>query len=222
MAFPEQHYLLAFGGPLFTLEEWSCTLRLGAPLQAVSRAQEESALEQCEAALRTFVGATLIGSQAKLGWVKLNRVNTEGRYVNEYTNVREVSPAVAGGGQAVVHPPQVSIVTTLHTAAGRGLASKGRMYLPQPNFLLLVDGRISAQDAAAASTRVATLIEALSAIPEISGVRVASRVRQGEIRRVTGVSTGRTLDTVRSRRASLPEDRSPIVVVQAGDGGGDF
>jgi hypothetical protein len=60
---------------------------------------------------------------------------------------------------------------------------------------------------------VASLITALNADASYGETRIYSNVREGASRLVTGVTVGRVLDTMRSRRTSLPEERTAVVTV---------
>lgn len=213
MAFPEVHYLLAWGGTLGA-ETWVNTLRLSDGFALADQAEEESALAEFADVITTWhEGGGVVGSRARLGWVKLNRVGVDGRYVRDYTNLLEIATPVAGG-QAPLYPNQVSLVATLETGATRGLASRGRLFIPCPATpLVAVDGLLSTAVAQGAATAAATFLSGLNAAVANMAVEVYSNTRTGAHRPVTTVSVGRVLDTMQSRRTSLPEERQAAAVV---------
>jgi hypothetical protein len=209
------HALLSFGGTLRgTDEQWSCGLRFGGTISAETVTQGECAT--LAGVLSTWVNAsTTIGQQAHLSWVKYNRLNNLGKYIEAQTNVIYYEPAAEPRAVTVsTHPNQIALVASLETGFKRGLAHIGRIYLPIPTASVGNDGRISttAQDSAAADVK--TLIDALNNALPMNTIMIMSKVREGETRVVTGVSVGRVLDTMRSRRTSLKESR--VLVPLAG------
>lgn len=212
--FAAPHNLLAFGGSLFSgLEEWSCTLR-----STTTGTDDDAGATAALAAIGDVVslwvqGNPIMGAQARLGWLKFNRVGVDGKYLSNTTRLREFTPErvnASGGGN---YPAQIALVATLETGAQRGLAHRGRIFLPCPRFGIGVDGRITAEDAQTAATSVATLLGNLNSATGYGSTIVASRTRSGDQRVVTGVTVGRVLDTMRSRRTSLPEERTPVTPV---------
>lgn len=213
MPFNVEHYLVAFGGPMYgSTEEWSCSLRAN-----TTGASGTSDQAVCDS-LATLLSSKWSGGQfpvggakAQLGWVKYNRVGVDGKYLGGSTILKEVAPPVGAG--ATTYPPQVSLVATLETGLTRGLAHRGRMFLPVPRYAVGADGRISATDANGAAAEVAALLTAMNGLAGFGTVVVASKTRAGDQRTVTGVTVGRVLDTMRSRRTSLGEERSPVSAV---------
>jgi len=218
MAFPSQHFLLAFGGPLFGGEQWSMSLRstVGGGIED-NVPVHQGVLETLRPILQAWItdNGSSIGSQARLGWAKYNRIMPTGLYKHGSTARVDYLPPV-GPTQVTQHAPQVSLVATLETGQSRGLAHRGRIFLPAPRASVGADGRISAGDANSYATSIAGLISALNAIETYGLTVVMSNVREGSTRPVTGVSVGRTLDTMRSRRTSLIEERSAPVAVAPG------
>jgi hypothetical protein len=205
--------LLAFGGPLWTSEQWSCSIRSD-PNFGDGNQLSQGALDEIWPAVATwFQSATSpIASHAKLGWLKFNRIGANGKYVNSTTYRKDwATPLATGVSNASA--PQVSLVATLETGASRGRAHRGRIYLPAPRYPLENDGRITAASATAAATSVAGLLTTLNGIASYGSNRVYSNIDAGTSRVITGVTVGRVLDTMRSRRTSLPEERTAVVTV---------
>lgn len=223
MPFPNEHYHLTFGGPLgVSGEEWSIGLRMSSTLTTDTREAEETALTNLLAALSTAWGQTgsPVGSQAKLTWAKYNRIGLDGKYLRDYTNVLDRAPV--GGNTASAYPFQCSLVVTLRTSSSRGLASKGRMFLPIPRWPLMgPDNTLASGEQESALTWVTTLLNGINAAEGSGRVVVASKVREGAELRVRSVDIGSVVDTMRSRRHKLPEIRVAGDLVGADDGG-DF
>jgi len=205
--FPSVHYLLAFGGTLYGVEEWSCTLRstsVGADPGQEGTASITAALA---AVIKTWWATGQVGANGTLDYVKYNRVGMDGKYVNTYSSTFEVAPPIPGNGASEPRAPQIAIVATLETGFTRGLAHRGRIFLPTPSAGPGSDGRIAASNASNLAQKVASLITALNGVEGYGTTCVYSSVVGGANRPVTAVTVGRTLDTMRSRRRSLPEER---------------
>lgn len=146
---------------------------------------------------------------------KLNLIGTDGRYFNDGPGNEVILSGTVGGG-AFAPPAQLATVATLRTTADRGLASKGRMFLPACAGYQDVD--TNGQAATSAATRVAGAVRqffidinaayaaAQSGDEALGRVGVASDKGVGQFRQVTKVAVGRVPDTMRSRRGKLDED----------------
>lgn len=215
-----RHVLLSFGGPLHDTEQWSCGLRLNPPGALASNPFHD----EIEAGLADLAGDistwwtqnTVIQSiAAKLEQVKLNVIGVDGRYEDATTShTHWFTGTLPATSYAAIYPGQVSLVASLTTDADRGLASRGRIYLPSPKLAInSTYGTIEAADAISVANRVAVLINSINdwpgwdAVTEWAGMRVqvVSSVGAGAMRPVTGVRVGRVLDTQRRRRKSLLE-----------------
>lgn len=144
--------------------------------------------------------------------VKLATLNTDGS-----TKAGEVSyfyPSVpfAGGGGGVAFPPQVSLVASLRSDTPRGLASKGRMYLPGVNVGVGNGGKLAGSTVSALCDVLADFFTAVNGSIDATGsVILASEgskpplVAPGISRMVTQVRVGDVYDTQRRRRNELVE-----------------
>jgi len=160
--------------------------------------------------------------QALLTSIKLNVIDSAGHYrdpdAKEYTYATPVRGATTSSD---VRPPQLTIVHTLEGAAPRALAGRGRMYLPPQVYSpLAVDGRLSTGNAAATAGALKTLINSLNSLfaADATGDEVdlsagiASNTRSGAFQVAEGVSVGRVVDTMRSRRNKFQEDRETVAI----------
>lgn len=148
-----------------------------------------------------------IASAAALTTVKFNRIGPDGRYESQdETILADIVPPVTGGGTSG-QPAQVALAITLDTNRLRGLAARGRFYLPVPSAPVAADGLISTATAQLYADGATELINDLNAIlGDDRPIGVASDVRQGAFQVVRQVRVGRVYDTIRSRRRALPED----------------
>lgn len=222
MAYPFEHYLLAFGGTLFTQEQWSCTLRLGGNLGANQDVPGEvvamNNLATSLSATWKLAGAPIMAG-APLTYVKYNRIGVDGKYVRNTTNVKDLSPTAVPAFTSQPLPPQMSLVLTLETNISRGLAAKGRIFLPAPKGATGTLNALTAADTTAAATWGKALIDGVNAAQGSGDVVVASSVRTGAMQLVTGVNVGSIFDTMRSRRGKFLEVRARANVVNSGVGG---
>lgn len=228
MPFPAEHYLMTFSGPLGAAEQWSFGLRtnlagFGSPTQD----EERDVMLAAAAAISpvwvvdTATEQTPMTGAAALKTLKYNRIGVDGRYTRNETNVYDYPTALRPAAIAR-YPHQISLAATLETGASRGLASKGRIYLPSPPYPMAgTDPVLSAVDTGKAARWVSRLIGALNTVDGLGSVIVASQTRTGSIRTVNRVSVGNVLDTMRSRRGKLIETRSAVELTTNGTGG-DF
>lgn len=205
MAYPNQFLRLQVSGSLYTSEMWSWTLSL-MPDFPGDNDGPETVPAGVISAVQTFHQATS-SANAKLETIKLNEIGTDGRYTKQVTVFHDFATPVAGGQSSAPNfPPQVALAVTLRTAVRRGLASRGRFYIPAPGRLVQSDGRISAADATSTASAATALLNGLNTALPGWDPCVASRTREGDLRPVTHVSVGRVYDTIRTRRNGLLEE----------------
>jgi hypothetical protein len=158
--------------------------------------------------------------------LKVARLGVDGLYPpDEVAYSHFYLPPIAG----VTAPwdgtvPQATISATLLTAKPRGLASKGRIYLP-PCQRMSVDGSglMAEANALAVANAVNLLVTTINANAEVGNVAIFSRGRReatfnpvtekieytypnpGAVENVTGVKVGRVVDTQRRRRRQMAE-----------------
>lgn len=206
MAYPGNFLRLVASGTYFDTEQFAWTLSLIPNFSSPTAGPEEVPQAVIDA-VTAFHGSGSIANSARLTTLKLNLIGPDGRYVDDGDTVLHdfAPPGLPGGGQPR-HAPQVALAVSLQTARTRGRAHAGRFYVPSPTYPIDSTGRISAADAEVMVGNASTLIESLNAaLPEFI-VGVASDVGTGRFQAVTNVRVGRVLDTIRSRRSSLPEE----------------
>lgn len=165
---------------------------------------------------------THFASTTRLLRFKFNAVDTEGRYVSQVdSNTVELELATPGGSSsAFALPPSSACVVTFRTPAARGLASKGRIYLPNPSISAIAAGGIwSEAFRDAIQTATATLLTNLSnwpgtdALADFGTASVMSKVREGASRPVTSLDVGIRPDVQRRRSNRLSEQRQATTAV---------
>jgi hypothetical protein len=207
--FDSPHLYVQWGGKLPGPEQWSCGLRLR---KKTAGAIDSGAglLVGISGAIATFHASAdaQISAAAKLSFVKVNAVGTDGRYSGAGTNQALYADTPGAGAAIQKYPNQIAWAVTLTTGFTRGPAHKGRFYLPLPDcYIAGTDGRVSTAAAETLHGAVATLIGAINTVNADYEVAVFSR-KSGAAgnRKVTGNAVGRTLDTQRRRRRSQVED----------------
>lgn len=229
MVYDRRHVLAQWGGTLPGGEIWSNSLRLassggglGAPVpdQAALIAWLNGPAKDAVQAFHQSPD-TKTGMGAKLTYLKMNVVDVDGRYEEDVSHEYVYGPNVIGNSNAYVHPTQVSLVVSTTTALSRGLAHRGRFYLPLPSLSVsATTGLIDVSAAQAVANAAAVFIVALADEPGLDsggpGMRVCvmSRTGAGRTNVVTGVDVGLALDTQTRRRNALPENYQHAVVDQ--------
>lgn len=222
MAYPVTFQRLVLGGGIST-ERWNTSVAFyGADQTAVS----EELLEAVATTVSTWftsagANAPLFMANVSLTEVKLNRIGPDGTYVDPVSRTWVYpAPIVGTGGGSSA--PQLAAVATLRTEFDRGLAHSGRMYLPTPSGFATpaADGMVTTAVAIRVANAVATLLNSVAATMALEGgggdfhgdAAVLSDVGAGAWHFVTSVECGRVVDTMRSRRASIPEDYQAATV----------
>lgn len=222
MVYPAPFLRLVASGTLFGIEQFSWSLSLvpdfaDGPPEPGPDAVPQGVVDAV-AALHT---SARISQAARLTALKLNMIGENGRYLSQSETVWHDygAPGLAGGG-GNYFPPQVALAVSLLTDSSRGRAHAGRFYLPTPAAGIEGDGRWGAGPATEVAASVTTMLDAINGAVSGYTVGVASDIGTGTFRRCTGIRVGRTLDTIRSRRTSLPEAYVIGASLSTGGGGG--
>lgn len=234
MVYNAQHNLLSIYGTLDSEGEqdiWSMNLRIGEGDYIVDgtgvddAASIDGMLDDIEADLTTWwttAYAQRAATSCKMVGFKFNGVDENGHYVNpERTFFRDFPTPLAGTSSAAL-PQQVTLAVTLHTNAARGLAHKGRVYLPGlASVVCDTSGRLSQNMVQPTADAFAQLLTNLGNWPGVDPIRnpgkvvVASKVGAGAMRRVNGVTVGDRFDIQRRRANKFREHRSTLAVVSS-------
>lgn len=147
------------------------------------------------------------GLIAKVDTIKANAIDQDGHYEYDVTNLAEVAWAFGPVANAVKYPFQISKVITLETGRSRGLAARGRVYVPAPTNALASTGLVSL--ASGELTAYANIVNALNDDTtadrrwRVSVVSSAGTGFSDGYREVTAVSMDTVLDTQRRRAKDL-------------------
>lgn len=155
-------------------------------------------------------------AMAKLERVKVNRIGRDGRYMDTDSLEHVVNPAIAGRS-AVQPPPQLALaVSLIGNENPRGLAGRGRFYLPPMSGMdsVTADGKIGPTSIPLVVSATQKLIRDVNALFNGLGVQYGyvgntssgSGNRPGRQQVVSEIRVGNVCDTVRSRRRSLQEN----------------
>lgn len=221
---------VTISGTMFSAaEQWSTGFFMGSPTTDVTGVNAPAA-QSIATAWTTFFNAagSKISNSYNTTQVKVAMLNEDGT-----TNLDEIDyytyPApIIGGNTAAPLPPQITLAATLTSDNQRGLAAKGRMYLPGVNAALFAaEGKIGIADTGTISTNLKTFFDAVNLGAGVPGkVILASKGRKsqdtgtdgqpiyigGVSAWVTGLRVGNVYDTQRRRRNGLVETYSTKVL----------
>lgn len=209
--FPD-HYRLQFGGGLRG-DIWSCNINFvkiaGAP---TTDTRQEALCALFENQIKTWfaTAGSAWSSASTLDYVKYNRIGPSGAYFNTgVTHVKFVSP-VQGGGSTPVLSNSDALVVSWKTVVARGLASRGRIYIPAPAAPPnATTGRITNTLSLSVANTAAVFINSANAVATDGGepveACVVSGVAPGTFHKITGVRVGDVIDTQQRRRNNLVE-----------------
>lgn len=207
----------AFGGA----EIWTTGLYVGAVNADVSNPTQQFA-DAVRTAWTTFFQSTAvaISSTWKTDQIKVAQVQVDGKTSLSNVVYAPYGTAISGASGAGVLPAQISLAASLEVAGARGLAAKGRMYLPGINHAVGTNGQIGTTQALATANGVKALVDAINAAaPPGERVILASQGRRtknadGSYSVVPGtavnavvdrIRVGSVYDTQRRRRNQLVE-----------------
>jgi hypothetical protein len=155
-----------------------------------------------------------IGNGYTFEQVKLASINADGHTDLENVVYSYPATAVAGAisGATLRLPPQCSLVATLTTERVRGLASKGRMYLPGITLSVDANGKLSTTQAGNVATNLQGFFNAISGSFDMPNKVILAAKGTGLLpaltaqnEPVTGIRVGDVIDTQRRRRNALVE-----------------
>lgn len=213
MALPHKVARVTLSGNMFGgAEIWSTGFYLGHDLTDHSPIIAEG-LDNIGTAWQTFF--TNPTSSIPAGYtfttLKIASINLDGHTVADSALYWSPASAVVGGAGGTPLPPQISLVATLAAAEPRGLATKGRMFLPGINAAVGTDGHISATIIGNISTNLKTFFDAIHNDADTPGNLMLASVGRGPlhtdgaIRPAVQIRMGNVYDTQRRRRNALTE-----------------
>lgn len=207
----------AFGGA----EIWTTGFYLGNPSTGVSNPTQQLA-DAIRTAWTTFFSAVSSGvsSRYTTDQIKVAQINADGKTSLSNVVYAPYGTPIEGGGGPGANPPQIALVASLENAGARGLAAKGRMYLPGINFTIGTTGVLTTAQSLGVANNLKAFLDAVNvAAASDSEVILASQGRrvknaQGDYEPVPGtavnapvnrVRVGSVYDTQRRRRNAMVE-----------------
>lgn len=209
-------------------EEWSTGFFMGSATADAADPGSTTAAAIAPFWTTFFQAATSrIATTYKTDSIKVSQLETDGDVDLDMIDIYDYPSAIAGVQSGAVFPPQITLAATLTSDFQRGLAAKGRMYLPGVQAVVNTGtGKISTTDAAGIATNLKTFFDAVNGSIDIPGtVILASKGRKlngpgpgeysyigGRSASVTGLRVGDVFDTQRRRRGDLAEAYSAVVL----------
>lgn len=143
--------------------------------------------------------------------VKISPMLANGDTDKDFVVTSPYTTAIEGQSSSTGFPAQVSLVATLLAGNGRGLAGKGRMYLPGIAIPLAGTGHLAVGQNSGVATKLATFFNTIESSFDGGQVINASHGRAPFLgstavnRYVSHIRVGDVYDTQRRRRNSLVE-----------------
>lgn len=198
-----------FGGA----EEWQTGFFVGA-LSADAAVPTQAYTDVVRDAWATFFTAQAsdISSSYTFTQVKAARIATDGKYDGSDVAISYPATTKAGYYGGAPMPPQVALVATLIAGSGKGLAGKGRMYLPGVSIGIGGTGKINGGWCQATATRLAAFFNTIDSSFDAPGHVINASEGSAKLLGVNaknvpvnGVRIGDVYDTQRRRRNALSE-----------------
>lgn len=212
------HVLVEFGGSPVSYpgEIWACTLRgimvTGGPDPTDFAADDY--LEAVQSVLLTWWldAANHTSANFYLKWIKANAIGADGKYINPVTHVYDYASPEPGSTAESNFAGFCTYAYTWETGIARGLAHRGRMYLP--NAYPLVGGFETSASTTAIAQSGSLLLSALD--NQASGVSTQELVfgiysrKSAAHHDIIGCSADSVVDVQRRRKNRIAGTRSPI------------
>ena len=212
MSYPEAIIKLSWGGVVAGQDVWTNGISLAEYSVggdgAITAFADLEPVDFKTAIDAAFGGANGICDFLTLTWIKLALIGTDGLYLEE-AKIYDY-PTPLQGTSNFIMSPQDTVVVSLLTDTPRGLANRGRIYLPsgfaQPGA---GTGVIGSTGVNTVLTKFHTFFDAVNTVGQTSTppvfVSVASATRTGAIHIVQSIEVGNIVDTQRRRRNRLSE-----------------
>lgn len=213
MAYPHKVAKVTLSGTMFGGQEiWSTGFFMGSETADAAPVTETGASD-ISAAWETFFKAATseISNKYTYSMCKVQMLATDGKPVPDSAVYYSPGTTVLGGSASQALPPQIALVATMANSLPRGLATKGRMFLPGVNSIVDSTGHIGTATTTAIATNLQTFFQTILNDADTPGRAVLAstgnslQLRPGAIRNVTQVRVGNVYDTQRRRRNALNE-----------------
>jgi hypothetical protein len=160
------HLRLTYGGTIgtSTTETWSNTIRFHLMTFVPTVEQLTAGAAACETPLKAWLNADFarISSTAKLNWIKLNWVLSNGQQRDQQTIVHDLAAPFPGKIVGGSPPWYQTVALTFRTRQKRGRGHAGRIFPPLVTVAIAADQPyISAVDASNMASQGKTLLTGL-------------------------------------------------------------
>lgn len=212
---------VTLSGQMFNgAEEWQTGFFLGQP-DADALVPTQAAADAVRDAWKTFFihADSAISNAYSFTQVKLARLAVDGLYDGSDIVTSSPATSVTGSRSGAPLPAQVALVATLIAGSGKGLAGKGRMYLPGVSETINSSGHLDQGYCVKWATNLAAFFDSINSDFNMPGQVV--NVSRGHKKLlgvgartvpVNGVRVGNVYDTQRRRRNALAETYSAVTV----------
>lgn len=213
MSLPFQVARVTLSGSMFNgAEIWSTGFYMGWENQDAT-AITPTGVSDISNAWSIFFGSasTSVSSAFKYEMCKVAMISQDGKTIADSAQYYSPATPVSGGGTSNAFPPQVSLVATLANSLPRGLATKGRMYLPGINAALQPDGKLASISTTPIANNLKAFFDEIHLDADLPGNPVLASIGRGPlkldgaIRNVSQIRIGSVYDTQRRRRNALQE-----------------
>lgn len=219
MSYPYEVVKVTLSGDMFSgAEIWSTGFHMGFENADASPIMP-AGLAQLGAAFQTFFTAagSSVSNRFTFKQVKMARVAQNGATIPDSAQYWNPTGTVTGAATSGHLPPQIALAVTLANSLPRGLATKGRMFLPGICTPVDATGHILTSEAGAIATNLKTFFDGIYNDADLPGNPVLASLgrgpllQDGAIRNIVKIRVGNVYDTQRRRRNALVEaytDRS--------------
>jgi len=213
MSYPHEVVRVTLSGTMFNGNEiWSTGFFLGHEGADADPITEQGVADVGAAWSTFWTSATsLISNKYAFTTCKMVRVAQDGKTIADSAVYWSPSSAPVGGYGNPTLPPQIALVATLANSLPRGLATKGRMFLPGVASPVDSTGHVNTTEQTQLATNLKTFFDSvyndadLPGNPVLASLGRGPLLQGGAIRNVTQIRIGNVYDTQRRRRNALTE-----------------
>lgn len=222
MALPFQVAKVTLSGVCFGgAEIWSTGFHLGWENQDATAITPTGVADVANAWATFFQSATsYVSGYYEFKEAKIAMISQDGRTIADSAQYFQPAGIVKGAAGNTAQPPQVSLVATLANSLPRGLATKGRMFLPGVSSDVDATGHLAALWTTGVADNLKTFFDTIYNDADLPGNPVLASVGRGPlltdgaIRNISQIKIGNVYDTQRRRRNALQESYTIRAVAQ--------
>lgn len=213
MAYPHRVARVTLSGDCFGgAEIWSTGFYMGFEDSDAGAPTEQGVADIANAWATYFAAPTsYVSNKYRFKMAKLQTMAVDGKAVADSAVYFQPATPIAGASSGQAMPPQTALVATLANSLPRGLATKGRMFLPGVNAGVDDTGHLLASVPEGISTNLQTFFNTIFQDADTPGNPIlvslgnSLQLRPGAARYVTQIRVGNVYDTQRRRRNALVE-----------------